>query len=103
MYILFPEILGQDGSYQFNILEDFVSQEKDTWPGMVHALGIVFLVSSPIRWVLHVSVSIYGFWEQYHIVKLLPPTWTGLLPQTIQGISSSATGEKQDRESWPSA
>lgn len=30
MYILFLKILGQDKSYQFNILEDFVSQEKDT-------------------------------------------------------------------------
>lgn len=101
MYILFPEILGQDGSYQFNILEDFVSQEKDTCPGMVHSLGIVFLVSSPVRWVLHVSVSIYGFWEQRHILKFLPPNRTGLLPpsQTTPGISHSATGKKQGRKS----
>lgn len=74
MYILFPEILGQEGSYPFNILEGFVSQEKDTCPGMVHGLGIVFLVSSPVRWVLHISVSIYGFWEEHHIQTFfLPP------------------------------
>lgn len=101
--MLFLEILGQDGSYQFNILGDSVSQEKDTCPGMVHGSGVIFLVSSPIRWVLHLPVGIYGFWEQYHIVKFLPATWTGLVPppQTMQGISCSAAGEKQGRAMNP--
>lgn len=93
-YILFSESLGQDRSYQLNILGDFVSQLKNRIPGMVRSLGTAFLVPSSIRGVHHVSVSIYGFWKQHHRVKFLPPPWTGflLLPQTEQGISSLAGG-----------